>query len=142
MGKATLLDRVAQALIALTALICLGNGLMMLIAPLKWYWSVPGVPTTGPANGHFIRDIGLAYLTCAGLLAYAAISPSGRWLAAAAGATWLTAHGLLHVWEVASGICSVSRFRGDAPAVLGPPLMVLAGLGILLAHARNRRVGV
>ncbi len=31
-------------------------------APEIWYSAVPGVPETGPANIHFIRDIGLAFL--------------------------------------------------------------------------------
>ncbi len=142
MGKPDIWDRVAQGLLVLVTIISLLNGLFMLAAPLKWYWAVPGVPTTGPANGHFIRDIGLAYLTCAGLMGYAALYPAGRWMAALAGATWLTAHGLLHVWEVASGICSVSRFWGDAPAVLGPPALVIISLGILFTRQRITPAGV
>lgn len=142
MGKPAGLDRVAQLLIALTALICLGNGLYMLGAPLHWYWAVPGVPGTGPANGHFIRDIGLAYLSCGALLVYAALYPAGRWLAALAGALWLTAHGLLHIWEVAAGICTVSRFWGDVPGVLGPPVLALTGLALLFAGQRISPAGV
>ena len=38
------------------------NGLFMLVAPMDWYFAVPGVTTTGPFNQHFLRDIGLIYL--------------------------------------------------------------------------------
>ncbi len=38
------------------------NGLFMLASPADWYFSVPGVTTTGPFNQHFVRDIGLIFL--------------------------------------------------------------------------------
>ena len=54
----------------------LGNALWMLADPAGWYAGVDGVANTGPYNPHFVRDIGMAYLTLA-LLAFAAI----RWTA-------------------------------------------------------------
>jgi hypothetical protein len=65
-----------------------------------------------------------------------------RWLAAVAGNLWLTAHGILHVWEVATGVCAPSVFWQDAPGVLGPPLLVWVALGILLARQRIAPAGV
>ncbi|MFZ3006326.1 MAG: hypothetical protein WA047_09125, partial [Phenylobacterium sp.] len=47
------------------AVILGGNGLFMLGAPLTWYDAVPGVPSTGAFNTHFVRDIGAAYLVTA-----------------------------------------------------------------------------
>jgi len=136
MGKPATPEYVALAMIVLAALFCLGNGLYMVAAPVDWYWAVPTVPATGPANRHFITDIGLAYLSCAAMLLYGAWFTEGRWLALVAGALWLTAHGAFHVFEVTTGICTVSRFRTDIPGVLGPPLLVLAALGILIARRR------
>ena len=46
------------------------NGVLMLFAPEAWYAFVPDVTETGPANLHFIRDIGLAFVaSAAGLVA-------------------------------------------------------------------------
>jgi len=142
MGKPDIGDRIVQVLVLLVLLVCLGNGLMMLMQPFEWYLGVPGVSGTGPANAHFIRDIGLAYIGCAVLLGYGLPYPSGRWLALVAGALWLSVHGMLHVWEVATGLCSVERFWGDVPGVLGPPLVVWLALGILFARQRVAPAGL
>lgn len=135
-GKPDMLDRLAQALVAIAGLIALANGLFMLISPFGWYEAVGTVKASGPPNGHFIRDIGLAYLLSACLLLYAAINLPMRWGSALAGAGWLAAHGGLHVWEVTRGICSPTIFWQEAPGTLGPPLAALAGIGIMAARFR------
>jgi alkylhydroperoxidase/carboxymuconolactone decarboxylase family protein YurZ len=135
-GKPDALDRVAQALIALAALFALANGGFMLADPFGWYDRVDTVRATGPANGHFIRDIGIAYLVSGGLLAYAAAHLPMRWGSALVGTAWLLLHGLLHVWEVSVGICSPAIFWRDAPGVLGPPLLALAGIALMAGRMR------
>ena len=141
-GPYDTLDRIAQIIIALVALFALANGMFMLLAPLDWYYAVPTVPPTGPANTHFIADIGLAYLSAALMLAYAAKDPKMRWMAALAGILWLFAHGLLHIYEVITGICSPDRFIQDIPGVLGPPILVLIALGLLIARQRISPAGM
>lgn len=136
MGKPDTLDRVAQLLIALVALIALVNGAFMLWDPFGWYQAVGTVKFTGPPNQHFIRDIGLAYLSAAAVLGYAACDVRGRWLAAITGALWLAVHGLLHLWEVLTGICAPSVFWQDAPGVLGPPILVVLAVGIVIGRTR------
>jgi hypothetical protein len=133
-SKADALDRLVQVLIALVALVALGNGTAMLIDPYGWYQAVPTVRFTGPANPHFIRDIGLAYLLCGGMLGYAALNPRGRLLTAATGNLWLSAHGAFHVWEVLTGICSPDVFWRDVPAVIGPPAIVWIALAIQVSR--------
>jgi alkylhydroperoxidase/carboxymuconolactone decarboxylase family protein YurZ len=135
-GKPDALDRLAQVLVALAAMIALGNGLFMLSSPFGWYEWLGTVKATGPANGHFIRDIGLAYLTCAALLGYGAGNLPMRWGSALAGASWLLLHGGLHVWEVAKGLCSAGIFWTEAPGTLGPPLIALTGIGLQMARQR------
>lgn len=85
MGKPDALDRIAQTLIAIVALFALANGTFMLFDPYGWYQAVPTVRFTGPPNQHFIRDIGLAYLASGAVLAFAAVHPAMRWLAAVGG---------------------------------------------------------
>jgi len=130
------LDRLAQLLLLVAALTCIANGAFMLVRPLDWYVFVPTVVTTGPPNAHFIRDIGLAYLGSGLILLYATANPIHRWRAAIVGGLWLTFHGLLHIYEVAAGICGPATFWADAPAVIGQPALVIAALLILKMRRR------
>ena len=141
-GPQDLLDRIAQWMVGLVALFCLVNGAMMLVDPLGWYFSLPTVIATGPANSHFIRDIGAAYILSAAILGFAAVNLRMRWLAALAGSGWLILHALVHVFEVSTGICSPSDFAKDVPGVLGPPLLVLIALAILFIRQRVAVAGI
>lgn len=142
MGRPDRLDHVAQWLIALAACLVLVNGIVMLVAPSAWYQLMPTIKVTGPPNLHFIRDIGLAYVSGGLMLMFAALDPRSRWLAALAGALWLGAHGTLHLFEVVVGLASASVFWFDAPGVVGPPLMVWIAVGILMARQRIAPAGV
>jgi hypothetical protein len=142
MGKPDTFDRVAQILLALAAIAATANGGFMLMDPYGWYQAVPTVKFTGPPNQHFIRDIGIAYLTCAAFLAFSTVRPSTRWLAAVAGGLWLSLHGLLHIWEVLTGTCTTDVFLRDVPGVLGPPLLVWIGLCILFVRQRIAFAGI
>ncbi|HEV7311668.1 hypothetical protein [Sphingopyxis sp.] len=135
-AKHDALDRLVQLLLLIAAVTTIANGAFMLVKPLDWYVFVPTVVTTGPPNAHFIRDIGLAYIGSGLILLYAAADPVRRWRAAIVGGLWLTFHGLLHIYEVAAGICGPATFWADAPAVLGQPALVIAALALLKARKR------
>lgn len=134
--KPDALDRLVQILLLIAAVTTLANGIFMLVKPLDWYVFVPTVVTTGPPNAHFIRDIGLAYIGSGLILLYAAANPVRRWRAAVVGGLWLTFHGLLHIYEVAAGICGPATFWADAPAVLGQPALVIVALALLKVRKR------
>ncbi len=142
MGKPDALDRIAQLLVGLVALFALFNGGFMLWDPFGWYQAIGTVKFTGPPNQHFIRDIGLAYLASGLVLAFALPNLATRWLAAFAGSLWLAAHGSLHIWEMATGVCAPDIFWRDAPGVIGPPMLVLGALGILFAKQHISPAGV
>ena len=135
-GKLDAGDRLVQGLLLLVALFTLLNGLFMLATPFGWYEFVDTVKATGPANAHFIRDIGIAYLVSGGLIAFAAPNPAMRWGSALTGGLWLGAHGVLHIYEVLAGICGPDIFWRDAPGVLGPPLLLLISVAIQLGRQR------
>jgi hypothetical protein len=135
-AKPDALDRLVQLLLLIVAVTAIANGVFMLVKPLDWYVFVPTVVTTGPPNQHFIRDIGLAYIGSGLILLYAAANPVRRWRAAVVGGLWLAFHGMLHVYEVAAGICGPATFWADAPIVLGQPALVLAALAILATRKR------
>lgn len=135
-GKPDSIDRLVQAMLALAALASIANGLFMLTDPFSWYDFVDTVKATGPANPHFIKDIGIAFAVSALLLGYAAANPALRWGSALVGNLWLAAHGVLHIYEVVTGICSPDIFWRDAPGVLGPPLLVFVAIGIQIGRRR------
>jgi hypothetical protein len=130
-------ERIAQILFGLTAIFAIGNGVFMLIDPFGWYNFVGTVKATGPANSHFLRDIGIAYVVSGLVLVYASLKPSARSGLALIGGSWLLLHGILHIYEVINGICSPEIFWQDAPGVLGPPLLVVIGLVILKSRRQN-----
>jgi uncharacterized protein YjeT (DUF2065 family) len=106
----------------LLGLFLLGNGLVMLVDPQRWYVAVPGVTGTGPFNQHFLRDIGLVYVMVGtGFLAGIRL-PRERPLLWAAATLWLAGHALFHVWEVAVGICGSAALWRDFPGVTAPAL--------------------
>jgi hypothetical protein len=142
MGPPDALDRLAQALIGIVAVFYLLSAALMIADPLGWYQLVGTVKATGPANLHFIRDIGLAFGVSGVVLGFAFVRPGQRWLAVVAGNLWPSFHGALHVWEVSVGLCAPDIFLQEAPGVLGPPLLVWLALGILFARQRISPAGV
>ena len=91
-----------RILAAVIAAFTTANGLIMLLDGPHWYATVPGVPDTGPYNGHFIQDIGLAFLVAGVALAVTAWRPR-CWPAGAAGAAFLAGHALLHLVGMVAG---------------------------------------
>ncbi|WP_296597412.1 hypothetical protein [Phenylobacterium sp.] len=100
-------------LAGLMALLLAANGVVMLFAPLGWYDAVPGVPTTGPFNPHFVRDIGAIYVMCALGLAWFARRPATGWAAMAAAAAWLTMHAAIHVYDATCGASPLADIQRD-----------------------------
>lgn len=135
-------DRIVQALIWFAIVFCLANGAFMLFDPMGWYYFLPTLRATGPANTHFIADIGIAYLGCGIILLYAVRNIRMRWLAALAGGLWLMAHGGLHLYELMVGICSLDRFWKDAPGTIGIPLLVMIAIAILFVRQRITPAGL
>ena len=77
------------------------NGVYMFVDPAAWYEAVPGVPDTGPLNLHFVRDIGLAYLTAGAALVWSELGAG--WRASALAALFITLHAGLHAGETMMG---------------------------------------
>ncbi len=104
-------------LAGLMALLLAANGVVMLLAPLGWYDAVPGVPTTGPFNPHFVRDIGAISVMCALGLAWFAWRPAAGWAAMAAAAAWLTMHAAIHVYDATCGASPLADIQRDVVGV-------------------------
>jgi hypothetical protein len=98
-------------LAALLALALFVNGAAMMGAPLSWYGFIPGVAATGPFNGHFVSDIGAAYVAAAVSLAFAV----GRLerAAAAPAAAFLVLHALIHLIPLEGALSSQAFSSGS-----------------------------
>ena len=99
------------------------NGLFMLAQPQAWYDAVPGVPLTGLFNPHFVRDIGMAYLTVAGGLGWFAVRPGQGWPALVMATAFLALHAAIHVVDSACGPGPLQTVLRDFPGVYLPPLI-------------------
>ena len=89
---------IIRLLLLFLGLFHVGNGLYMLLDPMGWYTTVPGVTMTGPANIHFISDIALAFIVSGAGLSMGYRNGTKAATLALAGATWPTLHALLHIW--------------------------------------------
>jgi uncharacterized protein YjeT (DUF2065 family) len=111
------------------------NGALMLAAPQFWYGAVPGVIETGPFNSHFIRDVGLGFLSagCALGLAgwYTAIA---RPLVAVA-SIFLLGHALLHLVEMVAHDAEPGRAARDIALIVIPALLPIAVFMRRASHA-------
>jgi hypothetical protein len=125
---------VVYIMVAFNSLFLSANGLFMLVAPAVWYESIPGVTDTGFFNQHFIRDIGIIQLFLGIAFGIGMIRSSRRVELWAGATSWLIAHAVFHLWEVAVGICSPSVILRDFPAVSLPAI-----IGVLLTLWAIRR---
>ena len=80
------------------------NALAMIVSPQFWYDTLPGVAERGAFNGHFIRDIGCAFLVVAGSFIAAEASPQRWWPALAVSTGLVALHALVHLGEAAAGV--------------------------------------
>jgi hypothetical protein len=101
------------------------NAAWMLANPLGWYNAIPGVAATGPANQHFIRDIGCAYLVCVIALFWLAVAEKTAWPAAMAAGGFLVLHALVHLWDALAGRESAHQLLADLPGVFLPGILAI-----------------
>jgi hypothetical protein len=105
----------------------LALGLWLLLAPMGFYLTVPGVSETGPFNPHFLRDVGCAFLVVGGGFAWFALDVRAR-AAAVAAASFLALHALVHVADGLAGRESARHLLLDLPLLGG-----IAAAGIWIA---------
>jgi hypothetical protein len=124
-----------RVLLLLLGLFHLANGLMMLLAPMNWFQSVPGVAATGPFNHHFILDVGMAFIASGAMLMLGARAGKFAAAFAVAGATWPGLHALIHVADWLS-----AGFPTDPKTMISEAVGVVAVgvVGACLAGVRTK----
>ncbi len=114
-----------RLVISFISIFYLANGLLMLAAPLTWYEVTPGTDHTGPANSHFIRDIGLAFIA-ASVAIIAVAQPALRLRPAfSAACVFIGGHAILHMVEFFDGHFGFSEILRDTALIVLPALIVI-----------------
>jgi hypothetical protein len=116
-----------RALLLILAIYQGTNGAVMLAAPEFWYDVTPGVDHTGPANTHFIRDIGLAFLAAAAALVVATREEL-RNAALIPALVFLGGHAGLHLVEMITHGSSAAAALRDIALIVVPGLLPAAAL--------------
>lgn len=108
------------------------TGITIFYSPVSFYNLTPGVSSYGPYNIHFIRDIGLVYLS-SGLIGIYGLRIVSAPLCIAA-AAWSGLHGLfhLHIWAQRSFPFD-GLFLFDLGAVVMPPIIIILTIKIALS---------
>ena len=101
------------------------NGFWMLASPFHWYNSIPGLPATGPANGHFIRDIGCAYFVSGLALLWLVVAPQKAWPAVLLGGLFLLLHAGVHIADTLAGRETSHRLLTEIPTVIVPAILAI-----------------
>lgn len=115
-----------RLLLAFLAIFYAANGLIMLTAPDFWYGAVPGVVETGPANVHFIRDIGLGFIAAATALFLATRNGGAALLVPAI--VFLSGHAGLHLVEMVTHGTTPAAALRDTLLILVPGFLPLCAL--------------
>ena len=107
----------------------------MLVDPIHWYHNLPAnVPSTGPPNEHFIRDVGCVFTVMGLALAVAALRPARRLPTMIGVSAWYAAHALVHVYDSVSGRAPSDQWLVDLPGVYGSAILLIA-LTVVLKRA-------
>lgn len=103
------------------------TGIFIFVDPMGFYKMVPGLTLMGPFNIHFIRDVGLAFISSGGMLAWGAHVE--KHAIASAGIAWPSLHALFHIqiWGH-RGFPFDGILAFDLVAVIGPPILALLAL--------------
>ncbi|VAW04268.1 hypothetical protein MNBD_ALPHA07-531 [hydrothermal vent metagenome] len=117
----------SKFILLLLAVYFAGLAAWLIIHPLTFYQTIPGVPDTGPFNDHFSRDVGFAFLVSAAGLWLGAIR--GDKTLAVLGAAFPVLHGVFHV--VGIGQTEVSDIAGILGELL--PTAGIAAVALIFA---------
>ena len=122
-------------LLLVLAVTSAANAAWMLANPASWYHDLPAaVPDTGPFNAHFVRDIGIAFVTVTIAFGWAAFAPRWRTPLVVVATVFLAGHALLHVIDTLRGELDGDHWLLDLPGVYLPAI-VLVPIALRLLRA-------
>jgi hypothetical protein len=110
-----------KSILLLLAVYFAGLAAWLIMLPLTFYQTIPGVPETGAFNDHFTRDVGFAFLVSAAGLFLGALR--GDRTLALLGAAFPMLHGLFHL--VSIGHHDTANAIGDVLSTTGIAVLTL-----------------
>jgi len=127
-----------RIILLVLGLLHLVNGVWMLADPMGWYAAIPGVVATGPANMHFIGDVGLAFAASGAGLMLGFRQGARAASFALAGAAFPALHALFHIWGwLQHGFPAAANVAMSE--VFG--VVAVSALGVAAAWLRARQEG-
>lgn len=111
-----------RGLLWLLALVSAGNALWMLGHAWSWFRVIPGVTDTGEPNAHFIHDVGIVYLLCAGGFVWCMRNVARAYPLFVGITLFFSGHALGHVVEILVSQLPHSHWLIDLPLVFAPAL--------------------
>lgn len=127
-----MLDGWPRYLLWLVGVTSIVNGIAMYFTPGDWFTAVPGVPETGPFNGHFVRDVGAAYvMTGVAVILAVRLRPSRLPLLVVA-SLFSGGHAARHVVEWITVEATHQHWMSDAAGVVLPALVILGATAVAL----------
>lgn len=134
-------DRSARSAMALLVLVGLGssaNAAWMLLSPDTWFHRLPAaVADFGPYNVHFVRDVGIAYLSVGVGLLWSAARPAARVPVAVIAILFFTGHAAIHVFDTARGHVGPHHWLTDLPTTYLPALLLMAAIRLSRGATRS-----
>lgn len=115
---------VIRVILWLLAAVSAVNAVWMLAHAWSWFRWIPGVTDTGVANAHFIHDVGIVYLLCAGGLLWCTRRPERGYPLFIGIALFFIGHALGHVAEILAGQLPISHWLIDLPLVFAPAVLL------------------
>lgn len=107
------------------------NGIAMYFTPGDWFAAVPGVIETGPFNGHFVRDVGAAYVMTGVAVILAVQLRACRLPLLVVASIFSAGHAARHVIEWLTIDATHQHWMADAMGVVFPALIILGATVIV-----------
>jgi hypothetical protein len=77
----------------------IGNGLLIVLFPQKWYLCIANPERAAAYSQHFVTDVGTAYLTIGAALAWAALRPAFSFPLIVVALLFSSLHAAHHIYE-------------------------------------------
>jgi len=106
------------------------NGAAMYLVPGDWFVAVPGVTETGSFNGHFVRDVGAAYVASGAAVILALRMPVAQFPLLVVTSIFSAGHALRHVIEWLTVEAAHHHLLADGSAVVVPAVIVVYATGL------------
>jgi len=119
------LQLVLSVSLRVLSIIFLINGAWMVISPITWFNTVPGVVNTGKANGHLVGDVGFVYVLSAAVSLYTLRNPFQKRDLMASMTAWHVLHSLWHIFEISVGRLPIQHLWMDFPGVFLPSIALV-----------------